>query len=60
MNKEQWQDVIDINLTSNFYIIKNILPDMIKSRKGKILGITSVVAFSGILGKQIILLQKAV
>ena len=47
MNKEQWQDVIDINLTSNFYIIKNILPDMIKSRKGKILGITSVVAFSG-------------
>ena len=60
MNKDQWQDVIDINLTSNFYIIKNILPDMIKSRKGKILGITSVVAFSGILGKQIILLQKAV
>ena len=47
MNKEQWQDVIDINLSSNFYIIKNILPDMIKSRKGKILGITSVVAFSG-------------
>ena len=47
MNKDQWQDVIDINLTSNFYIIKNILPDMIKSRKGKILGITSVVAFSG-------------
>ena len=47
MNKEQWQDVININLTSNFYIIKSILPDMIKSRKGKILGITSVVAFSG-------------
>ena len=47
MNKEQWQDVIDINLSSNFYIIKNILPDMIKSRRGKILGITSVVAFSG-------------
>jgi len=47
MSKEQWQDVIDINLTSNFYIIKSILPDMIKSRKGKILGITSVVAFSG-------------
>ncbi len=47
MNKEQWQDVIDINLSSNFYIIKNILPDMIKNRKGKILGIASVVAFSG-------------
>tara|TARA_B100001540_G_scaffold299591_1_gene304232 strand:+ start:1764 stop:2504 length:741 start_codon:yes stop_codon:yes gene_type:complete len=47
MNKDQWQDVIDINLSSNFYIIKNILPAMIKNRKGKILGITSVVAFSG-------------
>ena len=47
MNEEQWQDVIDVNLSSNYYIIKNILPDMIKRRKGKILGITSVVAFSG-------------
>ena len=47
MNQEQWQNVIDINLSSNFYIIKSIIPDMIKSRKGKILGITSVVAFSG-------------
>ena len=47
MNEEQWQSVIDVNLSSNFYIIKNILPDMIRNRKGKILGITSVVAFSG-------------
>ena len=47
MNNEQWQNVIDVNLSSNFYIIKNILPDMIRNRKGKILGITSVVAFSG-------------
>ena len=47
MNQEQWQNVIDINLSSNFYIIKSIIPDMINSRKGKILGITSVVAFSG-------------
>ena len=47
MNEEQWKDVIDINLSSSFYIIKNILPNMIKNRKGKILGITSVVAFTG-------------
>ena len=47
MSVEQWQEVIDINLSSSFYIIKNILPDMVKNRKGKILGITSVVALTG-------------
>ena len=47
MSVEQWQEVIDTNLSSSFYIIKNILPDMIKNRKGKILGITSVVALTG-------------
>ena len=47
MSAEQWQEVIDTNLSSSFYIIKNILPDMVKNRKGKILGITSVVALTG-------------
>jgi len=39
--------LLDTNLSSSFYIIKNILPDMVKNRKGKILGITSVVALTG-------------
>ena len=47
MSVEQWQEVIDTNLSSSFYIIKNILQDMVKNRKGKILGITSVVALTG-------------
>ena len=47
MNVEQWQEVIDTNLSSSFYIIKNVLPNMVKNRKGKILGITSVVALTG-------------
>ena len=47
MSVEQWQEVIDTNLSSSFYIIKSILPDMVKNRKGKILGITSVVALTG-------------
>ncbi len=47
MKEDQWKDVININLTSNFYIIKSILPNMIKNKKGKIIGITSVVAFTG-------------
>ncbi len=47
MKDEQWQNVIDINLNSNFYIIKGLLPNMIKKKCGNIIGITSVVAFTG-------------
>ena len=47
MSEEQWQEVIDTNLSASFYIIKNVLPNMVKNRKGKILGITSVVALTG-------------
>tara|TARA_B100001175_G_scaffold300718_1_gene293268 strand:+ start:94 stop:834 length:741 start_codon:yes stop_codon:yes gene_type:complete len=47
MNVEQWNEVIDTNLSASFYIIKNVLPNMVKNRKGKILGITSVVALTG-------------
>ena len=47
MKLEQWQKVINTNLSSNFAIIKSILPNMIKNKKGKIIGISSVVALSG-------------
>ena len=47
MKLEQWQEVINTNLSSNFAIIKSILPKMIKNKKGKIVGISSVVALSG-------------
>ena len=47
MKKDQWDDVININLNSNFNIIKSIIPNMIKNKKGRIIGITSVVAFTG-------------
>ena len=47
MKDKQWHDVIDINLNSNYYIIKGILPNMIKKKEGNIIGITSVVAFTG-------------
>ena len=47
MKLEQWQDVMNTNLSSNFLIVKSILPNMIKNKKGKILGISSVVAVSG-------------
>ena len=47
MSEDQWNDVIDVNLNSNYHIIKSIIPNMIKRKNGKIIGITSVVALTG-------------
>ena len=47
MREEQWTEVIKINLNSNYYIIKGILPSMIKNKSGCIIGISSVVALTG-------------
>jgi len=47
MKPNQWHKVININLNSNFYIIKAILSNMLKNKSGKIIGITSVVAATG-------------
>lgn len=47
MKKDQWNNVIEANLSSNFFIIKSLLPNMIKNKSGKIIGVSSVVAISG-------------
>ena len=47
MKEAQWNEVVKINLNSNFYIIKGILPLMIKNRSGCIIGVSSVVALTG-------------
>ena len=47
MKKDQWDNVINTNLSSNFLIIKYLLPNMIKNKNGSIIGISSVVATSG-------------
>ena len=47
MKETQWNEVIKVNLNSNYYIIKGILPSMVKNRKGCIIGISSLVAFTG-------------
>tara|TARA_B100000315_G_scaffold102188_1_gene93713 strand:+ start:126 stop:860 length:735 start_codon:yes stop_codon:yes gene_type:complete len=47
MKYSQWSKVINTNLSSNFIIIKSILPSMIAKRYGKIIGISSVVALTG-------------
>ena len=47
MKNSQWSNVINTNLSSNFIIIKSILPSMIAKKIGKIIGISSVVALTG-------------
>ena len=47
MNSDQWSDVIQTNLNSNFQIIKLLLPNMLSNKYGKIIGISSIVATTG-------------
>ena len=47
MKNNQWDRVIQTNLSSNFLILKILLPNMIRQKSGKIIGISSVVANSG-------------
>jgi 3-oxoacyl-[acyl-carrier protein] reductase len=47
MKADQWNNVIQANLSSNFTIIKALLPNMIKNKSGNIIGVSSVVAISG-------------
>ena len=48
---EEWQKVIDVNLTSTFYLCKSSIKKMLKSKSGKIINITSVVGHTGNLGQ---------
>ncbi len=47
MSSEQWTDVIDVNLNSSFYLLKHFIKKMIKKKFGRIVFISSVVAYTG-------------
>ncbi len=47
MSDKEWDDVMALNLTSVFKISKLAVKGMIKRRYGRIINITSVVAFTG-------------
>ena len=47
MKPDQWQEIIDTNLTSVFKMCKACIRAMTKARKGRIINITSVVAATG-------------
>ncbi|WP_093312820.1 3-oxoacyl-[acyl-carrier-protein] reductase [Tindallia californiensis] len=51
MKYEDWQEVMDINLTGTFLCSKAVLRDMIKSKKGTIVNLSSIVGLSGNAGQ---------
>lgn len=51
MRREEWLDVINLNLNSTFFLTKEILKLMIKKRYGKIINISSVIGSTGNLGQ---------
>jgi 3-oxoacyl-[acyl-carrier protein] reductase len=51
MNLDEWQKVININLTSTFLMSKFAIKKMLKNKSGKIINITSVVGHTGNLGQ---------
>ena len=51
MKAEEWDDIIDTNLSSVFKMSKAVLRGMIKKRSGRIISITSVVGAMGNAGQ---------
>jgi len=51
MKDEDWQAVIDVNLTAGFRLARAALKGMMKRRFGRIIGITSVVGTTGNAGQ---------
>ena len=51
MSLDEWQKVININLTSTFLMSKFAIKRMLKNKSGKIVNITSVVGHTGNLGQ---------
>ncbi|WP_299657453.1 3-oxoacyl-ACP reductase FabG [uncultured Tateyamaria sp.] len=47
MSDDEWQSVIDVNLTSTFKLCKGVMRGMMKARWGRIVNISSVVGATG-------------
>ena len=47
MSDDEWQSVLDVNLTATFKLCKGVLRGMMKSRWGRIVNISSIVGATG-------------
>ncbi len=59
MKHEEWQKVIDINLSSTFYLCKYAIKKMLRNKFGRIINITSIVGHTGNLGQSNYTASKA-
>ena len=51
MKDEEWNKVININLSSTFYLSKYSIKKMLKNKFGRIVNITSIVGHTGNIGQ---------
>jgi len=59
MKEDEWQKVLNINLTSTFLITKHSIKKMLKGKFGRIVNITSVVGHTGNVGQSNYAASKA-
>lgn len=59
MTFEEWEEVIDVNLTGAFSITREIVPHMIAKKSGKIVNISSVIGSTGAFGQSNYAASKA-
>ncbi len=59
MKDDDWQAVIDVNLTSNFRLCRAAMRGMMKKRAGRIVNITSIVGVTGNPGQANYVASKA-
>ena len=59
MKREDWDAVINTNLTGTFLLTQQVLPIMTRARRGRIINLTSVVAQAGNVGQVNYIAAKA-
>ncbi len=59
MKKDEWENVVNINLSSTFYFCKFAIKKMLKNKYGRIVNITSIVGHTGNLGQSNYAASKA-
>lgn len=59
MTPEQWQDVLNINLNSVFYMTKHVIRPMMKAKSGSIINMSSVIGMMGNAGQASYAASKA-
>jgi 3-oxoacyl-[acyl-carrier protein] reductase len=59
MKRDDWDAVINTNLTGTFLLTQQVLPLMTRARRGRIINLTSVVAQAGNVGQVNYIAAKA-